>query len=112
MLAQNRETLGKEDTPHSAGQRPARAQGRGFVAAVKSDDGDWWGDLKQVTMRMLKRFLQNPMEEFIECVRVVRYRHRERGGDAVPPGGRATEARSGQSSHMPEVELNGLLNFL
>jgi len=103
MLSQNRETLGKEDTSHSAGQRPDRAQGRGFVAAVKRDDGDWWGDLKQVTMRMLKRLLQYPMEEFVECVRVVRYRHRERGGDAVPPVGRATEARSGQSSHMPEV---------
>ena len=30
---------------------------------VKGDDEDWWGDLKQETLRMVKRLLESPSGE-------------------------------------------------
>lgn len=45
---------------------------------VKGDDEDWWGDLKQETLRMVKRLLESAMEEeLLECLRVGRYRRNE-----------------------------------
>jgi hypothetical protein len=48
----------------------------------------------------------------VESVRVGRCRHPERGGDAVPPAGRAMGVWSAQSSQMPEADLHELLDFL
>lgn len=42
---------------------------------VKGDEEEWWGDLKQETLRMVKRLLESAMEgELLECLRVGRYR--------------------------------------
>jgi len=42
---------------------------------VKGDEEDWWGDLKQETIRVVKRLLESAMEEeLLECIRVGRYR--------------------------------------
>jgi putative transposase len=42
---------------------------------VKGDEEDWWGDLKQETIRVVKRLLESAMEEeLLECLRVGRYR--------------------------------------
>ena len=42
---------------------------------VKGDEEDWWGDLKQETIRVVKRLLESAMEEeLVECLRVGRYR--------------------------------------
>lgn len=45
---------------------------------VKGDEEDWWGDLKQETLRVVKRLLESAMEEeLLECLRVGRYRRTE-----------------------------------
>jgi len=45
---------------------------------VKGDEEDWWGDLKQETVRVVKRLLESAMEEeLVECLRVGRYRRTE-----------------------------------
>jgi hypothetical protein len=42
---------------------------------VKGDEEEWWGDLKQETIRAVKRLLESAMEEeLLECLRVGRYR--------------------------------------
>ena len=39
------------------------------------DEEDWWGDLKQETVRMMKRFLESAMEEeILEQLQASRYR--------------------------------------
>jgi transposase-like protein len=44
----------------------------------KGDDEDWWGDLKQETLRMVRRLLESAMEEeLLECLPVGRYRRTE-----------------------------------
>ena len=45
---------------------------------VKGEEEDWWGDLKQETLRVVKRLLESAMEEeLLECLRVGRYRRTE-----------------------------------
>lgn len=45
---------------------------------VKGDEEEWWGDVKQQTMEMVKRLLESAMEEeLVECLRVGRYRRTE-----------------------------------
>ena len=45
---------------------------------VKGDEEEWWGDVKQQTMQMVKRLLESAMEEeLLECLRVGRYRRTE-----------------------------------
>lgn len=42
---------------------------------VKWDEEEWWGDIKQETLRAAKRLLESAMEEeLIECLRAGRYR--------------------------------------
>jgi putative transposase len=44
---------------------------------VKGEE-EWWGDLKQETIRVVKRLLESAMEEeLVECLRVGRYRRTE-----------------------------------
>jgi len=45
---------------------------------VKGDEEDWWGDVKQETLRMVKRLLESAMEEeLLESLRASRYRRTE-----------------------------------
>jgi transposase-like protein len=45
---------------------------------VKGDEEEWWGDIKQETLRILKRFLESAMEtELLECLCAGRYRQTE-----------------------------------
>jgi transposase-like protein len=45
---------------------------------VKWDEEDWWGDVKQETLRVVKRLLESAMEEeLLECLREGRYRRTE-----------------------------------
>lgn len=45
---------------------------------VKGDEDEWWGDIKQETLRAAKRLLESAMEEeLIECLRAGRYRRTE-----------------------------------
>jgi putative transposase len=42
---------------------------------VKGDEEEWWGDIKQETLRAAKRLLESAMEEeLLECLRAGRYR--------------------------------------
>lgn len=42
---------------------------------VKGDEEEWWGDIKQETLRAVKRLLESAMEEeLLECLRAGRYR--------------------------------------
>ncbi len=45
---------------------------------VKEDEEDWWGDLKEETLRVVKRLLESAMEEeLLERLRAGRYRRTE-----------------------------------
>ena len=45
---------------------------------VKWDEGDWWGDVKEETLRLVKRLLEGAMEgELVEQLRAGRYRRTE-----------------------------------
>jgi putative transposase len=42
---------------------------------VKGDEEEWWGEIKQETLRAAKRLLESAMEEeLLECLRAGRYR--------------------------------------